>query len=88
MIDIKKAYVIALDDAKKNYEDAELQVCTDIGGRFAFSVGFEGGSIKGASLITVDKNTGDIGYLNLPNEENFELLRNGTGVDIAGMMTD
>ena len=83
MLALSEVYKIALEDAQKNYEGSELQDCTDIGDRFVFSISYENRSIKGASLITVDKNSGELGYLNLPNEENFELLRNGTEVDIS-----
>ena len=84
MLELNEACAVALEEAGKSYEDSELQVCTDIGDRFVFSVGFEGHSIKGAPLITVDKKSGAIGYLNLPNPEVFKLLRNGTVIDIAG----
>jgi hypothetical protein len=83
MIDIKKAYDIALTDSKKTYEKSEINNCIDIGGRFVFSLSCEGYSIKGAPLISVDKNNGEIGYLHLPNVKIFELLRNGEKIDLT-----
>ena len=82
---IKNAYTIALEEARKQYHNSELQACIDIGDRFAFSVSFEGRSIKGASLITVDKNSSELGFLILPDETNFELLRKGTEIDISDL---
>ena len=86
MPDIKEAYKIALEDAKKDYGDSELLACNDIGDRFVFAIGFEGRAIKGASLIAVDKNNGEISYLHLPDEDNFELLSKGTQVEVTDIL--
>ena len=86
MPDIKEAYTIALDDAKKDYGESELLVCNDIGDRFVFAVGFEGRAIKGAALIAVDKSDGEISYLNLPDDDNFELLSKGTLIEISDIL--
>ena len=83
MINIKEAYCIALTETQKQYEGSELQSCIDIGDRYVFSVSFEGCSIKGASLIAVNRENGEIAYLSLPNDENFEMLRKGKQVDIS-----
>ena len=83
MPDLRESYFIALNEAKREYGESELLVCTDIGDRFVFAIGYEGRSIKGASLITIGKHSGEIGYLCLPDDENFELLDKGVQVDIT-----
>ena len=84
-MDIEAAYKIALQDARSSYEDSELNICTDVGDRYAFSVSYDNYPIIGAPLITVDKKTGEIGYLSLPDKEGFKLLREGTVIDISSV---
>ena len=83
MIELKKAYEIALDDAKKQYANVEVLSCTDIGDRFAFAIGANNEPLIGAPSFAVDKESGDLTYLSIPPIENLKLLKNGTKIDIA-----
>jgi len=85
MVDLHNAYNIAALEAKNVFQDAELIGCTDITDRFAFDIGSNGRPLKGAPVITVSKDAGEIGYLDLPSEESFALLDAGVDIDITGI---
>jgi len=83
MVELKTAYSTALADAKISYSDVALVGCLDIGDRYAFSFNSKGKPLIGAPVFTVNKNTGELGYLSIPPLENLRLLRKGTNIDIA-----
>ena len=89
VIDLKKAYEIVSARVKSSYgvasEEDKLKItgCIDIGDRWTFSFEYDGQSIKGAPLLTVEKSTGKLGSLHLPREDNFKLLKDGTEINIS-----
>ena len=88
MIDLKQAYDIALAAASKQYSEVELLDCTDIVDRYAFAFGAEGKPLIGAPVYTINKSTGELGYLVIPPLENLKLLKSGVKIDISQLKNE
>ena len=85
MININKAYNIALEAVKMSYIDADVEKCIDIGDKYVFSISYNGKPIKGAPLFAIEKQSGHIEYISLPDVVYFELLHKGHIVDISSI---
>jgi hypothetical protein len=83
MIEVKQAFFAALEDAKRKYTKVELFACFDIGDKYAFTFKSGGKTLYGAPVFTVEKNTGELGYLSIPPLENLKMLEKGTKIDIS-----
>lgn len=77
MVSVKEAYV----KAKKEFPDFQLVECVDIGDGFAFYFSPSEDAV-GIPYVTVDKTSGDVGFLTIPPLENLDLISNGKRIKV------
>ena len=77
MMTVKEAFL----KARKEFTDTPLRACVDIGDRFAFYFAEDEG-IPGNPYITINKTSGEVGWLGSPPIENFRLLQKGKKIPI------
>lgn len=75
LIDIKEAHNKAQREAALRYGDYPLKEKYDLGSEWAFYFGTDDDA--GAPYITVNKKTGDLGFLIIPPFENLDRLKAG-----------
>lgn len=78
MITVKKACELAKAEA----EGLRVCSCVDIGDKYVFSFSAENGDlIPGTPVISVSKENGSLGYINIPPLENLKLLQAGKEIE-------
>lgn len=77
MITTKEAY----SKAKKEFPDFPLVECVDIGNRLAFYFSPNEEAV-GIPYVTIDKASGDVGFLTIPPLENLDLISKGKRIKI------
>jgi len=73
MISVKEAKQIAV----KEYSEYPVAEILDIGNRWVFCFDTGDPPIPGTGMVTVDKETGEVGWLTIPPLENIALLEAG-----------
>ena len=76
MISITEAKTLAAGA----YSELPIAEITDIGDRWAFEFDAGDPPIPGVPIVTVGKETGEVGWLTIPPLENIALLEAGTPV--------
>lgn len=73
----------AMDYFKKEYGDVGFVSIKDIGGKWLFNgANAERSVVYGRPGVTVDKDTGELDFFFLPDENNFALLDKATDIEI------
>lgn len=80
MIELKAAY----EKAHKEFPEYKMIECLDIGDAYAFYFSqSETENIPGLPYVSVNKESGSVGYLTIPPFENLEIIRKGKKIEIT-----
>ena len=78
----KKACKTAYNYYKEQWEIDGLLYAKDIGDRWLFRGGSDGIVIYGMPTLAINKESGEISFFELPNEENFCILKTAKEIEL------